>query len=106
MSYTQITIGGKERGLKYNTMALIEYHKNINDGNEMSLLISAIWAGLMANHYAKKIEMDFTFEDVCDWCDEIENKPELMEKISRAMMETQIAKSIVSNSEKEEKKKH
>lgn len=72
MNYIQVNIGGKDRGLKFNQMALEVFNKNIDDKAPMSSSIYAtFYAGLVGNCYVKKEEPDFTFEDVTDWVDEL-----------------------------------
>ena len=69
MSYIQIEIGGQQRGLKFNKMAQLELADKIVEGNFMSGIYALIYAGMKANCYVKQVEPDFTFEQVCDWCD-------------------------------------
>jgi len=75
MSYIQINIGGKLRGWKVNQLTLEEWSKRMGATNT-SAVYSAVNAGLVANCYVKGIEPDFTFEDVCDWCDQLLATPE------------------------------
>ena len=101
MSYLQITIGGKERGLKFNQLA-IETIAKLNDTETVSgLLYAMVYAGLKANLYVKREEPDFTFEQVCDWVDELENKEEFSDKISKCVMESQSWKNLIKTSETE-----
>ena len=75
MSYIQINIGGKLRGWKVNQLTLEEWSKRMGTSNT-SAVYSAVNAGLIANCYVKGVEPDFTFEDVCDWCDQLLSSPE------------------------------
>jgi len=101
MSYLQINIGGKERGLKFNQLA-IETIAKYNDAETISgLLYAMIYGGLKANAYVKREEPDFTFEQVCDWVDELENKEEISDNISRCVMETQSWKNLTKSAETE-----
>lgn len=107
MSYTQITIGGKERGLKFNQLA-IELIAKYNSTDTASAFIYALfYGGLMGNLYVKREEADFTFEQVCDWVDEMPNKNESITKATDALTGTQIWKDLVKAGEEisEEKKK-
>jgi hypothetical protein len=86
MSYIQIELGGKLRGLKFNMYALEEYTKRIGialdqaikrnstDISQATLVYACVYSGLIGNYYAKEIEQDFTFEDVTDWVDAASNK--------------------------------
>ena len=79
MSYIQVQIGGKLRGLKFNQLSIEVFSKHFryedsSEGvkhteDEMALtsLIACVYAGLVANCYAKREEPDFNFENVCDW---------------------------------------
>jgi hypothetical protein len=108
MSFIQITIGGKERGLKFNQLA-IELMSQYNDSNTTTGFIYAmIYSGLRGNSYVKREEPDYSFEDVCDWVDNLENKDQIVNDVSGVMSETQIWKQLVKKGEEvaeEEKKK-
>lgn len=63
---------GEDRGWKVNMMAVELWTKNIDDTAFNSTSVySATYAGLIANCKLKQKEPDFTFEQVCDWVDEI-----------------------------------
>ena len=82
MSYIQIEIGGKLRGLKFNQMSDVEYQIKVGKStNPIAHTYALIWAGLIANCFikgieltkteivdGKEIELAATFEDVCEWC--------------------------------------
>jgi hypothetical protein len=110
MSYLQIEIGGKLRGLKFNQLA-IEILSTFNDTNTSSAFMYAmVYGGLRGNSYVKREEPDYTFENVCDWCDVLENKDDTILLISQTLTETQIWKTLVAVGEKnvadeDEKKK-
>lgn len=73
MSYVQVEIEGKKYGLKYNQMALMLISEYTDEKNEAATAGYAVfYAGLKANAYVKREEMDLTFEQSCD----------LMEKLS------------------------
>lgn len=108
MSYIQINIGGKERGLKFNQLA-IELMSQYNDSNTTTGFIYAmIYSGLRGASYVKREEPDYTFENVCDWIDNLENKDKIINDVSAVLTETQIWKTLVKKGEEvveEEKKK-
>lgn len=108
MSYLQLELGGKLRGLKFNQLA-IEIISTHNDTNTQSAFMYAmIYGGLMGNSYVKREEPDYTFENVCDWVDVMENKPEAIAKATEALTATQVWKNLVKAGEEiagEEKKK-
>lgn len=72
MNYIQKEIGGKLRGLKFNRMADAEYFKRVgNNENSIFKAHCMIWSAMVANCYVKGIEVDFTFEETSDWCEEL-----------------------------------
>lgn len=109
MSYIKIEIGGKERGLKFNQGAIHIFQSKIDSENIAATTgYALIWAGLKANAYVKGEEVDFTFEQVCDWCDELSE--DTIIKIITCFQETQQYKKLIkpeaaSNADDEDKKK-
>jgi len=72
MSYIQIEIGGKLRGLKFNQGALITISELTGETVQNSKAgYAVIFAGLDANCFVKREQPDFTLEDVCDWVDDL-----------------------------------
>jgi len=109
MSYIQINLGGKSRGLKFNQLA-IEVISTYNDAQTSSgFLYAMIYGGMKGNSYVKREEADYTFEEVCDWVDVMENKEEVIKNVTACMTETQIWKQLVAKGqeviEEEGKKK-
>jgi len=107
MSYLQLELGGKLRGLKFNQLA-IEIISTHNDNSTQSAFMYAmIYGGLMGNSYVKREEPDYTFENVCDWVDVMENKTEAIAKVTEVLTSTQVWKNLVKAGEEitEEKKK-
>ncbi len=77
MSYIQIEIGGKLRGLKFNTGTNILLRSKVkdysDDEKEAFGAYCVIWAALVCNCKIKNEPVDFTFEDVCEWADALKN---------------------------------
>jgi hypothetical protein len=97
MSYIQIDIGGKTRGLKFNQLA-IELMAQYNDSETTTSIIYAmVYAGLRGNDYVKRIEPDYTFEQVCDWVDTMENKQSNLDVVAATLNESQSWKSLVKD---------
>lgn len=72
VNYLQIEIGGKLRGLKFNTLTVSQFNKKvIPDDYIGSSAYSLIWAALFSNCYSKGVEVDFTFEEVQDWTEKM-----------------------------------
>jgi hypothetical protein len=104
MSYIQLNIGGKLRGLKFNQMAVITMTKNLDfDNMEASYGYALIYAGLVSNMYVKRQEVDFSFEEVCDWADEL--KEEDLTKIREAFESTTAYQKLAQQNEVLTKKK-
>ena len=97
MSYTQIEIGGKLRGLKFNQEALELFVKHIDWLNQTaaSEVYAGFYGGLVANARVKREEVDFNFENVCDWVDEL--TPEVKAEAMKVMSETQKYKEWLSS---------
>jgi len=107
MSYLQIDLGGKMRGLKFNQLA-IEIISTYNDlESNTSFLYAMIYGGLRGNTYVKREEADYTFEEVCDWIDAMENKEEIVAKVTATLTETNIWQTLVKQGQKleDDKKK-
>lgn len=99
MSYIQINIGGKDRGLKFNQMAVEVYAKNLNlEAIESSSIYATFFAGLVGGCYAKQEEPDFTFSDVVDWVDGLlqDGKTDVLKSVNDCFAETQAFKSYLS----------
>lgn len=73
MSYTTLSLGGKERGLKFNQLALeiFSKHSDWDNGTDAGYAYAIIYGGLCGNMKAKRETIDFTFEDVTDWVDSL-----------------------------------
>ena len=72
MSYIQMELGGKPRGLKFNQMSVVTMTKYLDFDNVPATYgYALIYAGLVSSCYVKREEPDFTFEQVCDWVDEV-----------------------------------
>ena len=92
-NYIQVEIGGRLRGLKFNQLSLEEYTKHVRIGTA-SAIYATFFAGLMGNCYVKNEEPDFTFEEVCDWVDELYAKqiPNIIENVCDVWAETFVYK--------------
>ena len=102
MSYIQIEIGGKLRGLKFNQYAVITMAKFADlDNYEATAGYAMVYGGLKANCYVKREEPDFSFEQVCDWVDLL--KPDDLVKVYEVFSEIQAYKNLITTGEKEEK---
>lgn len=96
MSYIKITTpDGKERGLKFNQMAMILMAQKADLSNYIATAgYAMIYAGLMANCYVKQQEPDFTFEQACDWMDELSKEVQL--QIAEVFTSTQAYKDLIA----------
>lgn len=74
MSYLQLEIGGKNRGLKFNQMTLVLLSQHTDKDNaDATAAYALFYAALRANCYVKREEPDFSFEHACDWFDKLSN---------------------------------
>ena len=88
MNYIQINIGGRLRGWKINQMTMELWSKlTYHQADASTSNYAAVYAGLVANCYVKREEFtkrvedkEFaaTFEDVCDWVEDILDTPDGM----------------------------
>jgi len=106
MSYIQIEIGGKLRGIKFDQGALIRMGELIDQTNiSATTSYAMIYAGLMSNCYRKREEPDFTFEQCCDWVDNI-NESDLMKVVAALEESEQYKKAIEKTSKPDTEKKN
>lgn len=101
MSYLQIELGGKLRGLKFNMVAIEEIAKQNTTGSNFGFIYSMIYGGMYGCSVVKKEEIDYTYEDVSEWVDAMENREEIVAKITATLTETQNWKSIINKEEAE-----
>lgn len=93
MSYIEIEIGGKLRGLKFNQGALIMFQGKVDKDNYVGTAgYGLVWAGLKSNAYVKGEEFTESFETVCDWVDLL--SPETLTSIMNSFKETQSFKKV------------
>lgn len=103
MSYIQIQFAGKERGLKFNQGALIEYQSSVDINSHKSTAAYAmVWAGLKANCYVKQDELDLTFEQVCDEVDNMADE-DLLKVLTAFQSSTSYQKLIAAAADTEKK---
>lgn len=94
MSYIQVEIGGKLRGLKFNQYAVITMAQYADlDNYEATAGYAMVYAGLKANCFVKREEADFTFEQVCDWVESI--SPDTLLSVYKVFEETQAYKNLI-----------
>lgn len=97
MSYIQVILGGKEQGLKFNQLSIEIFTSNIDyEAVDTSAIYSIFFAGLRGNYYAKRKEVDFTFENVVDWCDELyEQEPAKITEVCEVFANTNAYKQWI-----------
>jgi len=107
MSYIKIELGGKERGLKFNQLALEIIRSKSNPLSDIQNVYALFYGGLRGNSFVKEEEPDYTFENVCDWVDEIYVRPdaaEIIKKVSEVFTSTQMYQSIIKDAGAEKKR--
>lgn len=94
-----IELGGKERTLKFNNIFLREFQAKQKDGEdeEITNLSMMIYAGLKAYSEVSETKMEATFEDACDWAEEmiLNNDTEKIEAIMGGFTESNVYKAGV-----------
>lgn len=97
MSYIQVKLGGKDQGLKFNQLSIELFTENVNyEAIDTSSIYAIFFAGLTGNYYAKRKEVDFTFENVCDWCDELyESEPAKITEVCEVFASTNAYKQWI-----------
>lgn len=104
MSYIQVEIGGKLRGLKFNQGAIMWMQDKVDPTNfEATTGYAIVWGGLRANCYVKGEEPDFTFEQVCDWVDAL--PLETNKLITECFQESEAWRKRLASVEDSDKKK-
>lgn len=103
MNYLQIEIGGKPRGLKFTQATYAEMLGRLGEStNNYFGFYCIVWGALKINCEIKNEPLDFTFENVCDWCDIMSDEDAL--KINEAYQSTlEYIKSV--KKEQDDKKK-
>ena len=101
MSYIQIEIGGKLRGLKFNQCAVVTMAQYADlDNYAATAHYAMVYAGLKANCFVKREEADFTFEQVCDWVELI--PIDVLIQVHNVYAETQAYKDLIKKGEEPE----
>lgn len=96
-TYIELELNGKKYGWKFNNYA---WHIFVEKARNHSYLAAApyamIWAGICANAYVKNVELDCTFEEVCDWVDVLaDEKPEQIIALDAIFTESTQFKKMV-----------
>jgi hypothetical protein len=84
-NYLRVNLGGKEQGLKFvigtlykarDAQALsTDYIGKVEE--DIRQLAIIVYAALLSNYKSQKKEQDFTFEEVIEWCEDIETAAEV-----------------------------
>ena len=108
MSYIQVEIGGRLRGLKFTQGAIMWMQDKVDFENYAATAgYATVWGGLKMNCYAKSEELTktvngtevaATFEDVCEWVDELNKDTAL--NISNAFKESSVFKKLTEENDK------
>lgn len=106
--FIKITIGGKERSLKFNMRAMEAFTEVKNQGTRIvSASVTLVYSGLIGWYYSQQLEPDFTFSDVIDWVEElIYNKQEsVLTEIDKCFMDSRTYGYFLDKKEKTKAKK-
>jgi hypothetical protein len=106
MNYLEFEIGGKLRSFKFNQLAIEKLAEKNQSGTNIGFIYSMVYAGLYAATYAKSEAEDYTFNDVSDWVDNLEDDT-IINKLTIALTESQLWKKLVKKGQEieDEKKK-
>lgn len=101
MSYLLLKdCAGKDRGWKVNMMTIEIWSKSIDESAFSSTSTYAgVYAGLVANCKVKQEEPDFTFEEICDYVDKMNESDEglaVLEEVKRLFEESQYYIKLVN----------
>lgn len=84
---------GKDRGWKVNMFTIEKWGKGIDpDAFNSTSTYAAVHAGLLANCKVKEEEPDFTYEQVCDYVDALNESGEgvnILEEINKVFESSQ-----------------
>lgn len=113
MSYIKVSLGGQERGLKFNNFGIEKLSEKMAGNSALAFTYAMFWGGLQGNSYAKEQDVDYTFENVIDWVDAIPKgeKAKVIESVTNVLTEAQNYKDLIAagtepaaNESEEEKK--
>lgn len=101
MSHIKITLNQKEYGLKFNQLAIELISMYSDSSTTTGFVYSMIYGGMRGHSYVNRQEPDYTFEQVCDWIDEIEaaEKSQMVEDVSKVLTDTQVWKTLIKKGE-------
>ena len=72
MNKLVIELGGKERTLKFNNIFAREFEKKkLEYNDDVTNLSVVLYAGIKAYAVVSETKMDATFEECCDWAEDI-----------------------------------
>lgn len=112
-NYIKISLGGQERGLKFNNYGIEKLSEKMAGNSALAFTYAMFWGGLQGNSYAKEQDIDYTFENVIDWVDSIpkDEKVTIIESVTKVLTESQNYKDLIAagteppaNETEEEKK--
>ena len=99
MNYIQLNTSSKAIGLKLNQLALQTFWKELENTDNNNILIgsmyAAVYAAYIGNCYAKRVEPDLTFENICDIVDELsvsEEGRKQLEQVDKMYIESELYK--------------
>jgi hypothetical protein len=116
--YIQIDIGGKLRGLKFGMLAVegiveeaARYKGDKGNISGTKTAYDLVYYGLLNNCEVKKIDPDFTYEDVTDWVEELtmtEDGKGSLQQVSKTFIESRALQIMNAKAEEvlEEAKKN
>jgi hypothetical protein len=91
----KIKLNGKEYGIKFNQLAIEKLHE-YNDGETTSgFMYAMVYGGMIGYSRLKREDVDYTWENVCEWVDEMEDKNEQIQAITILLNETKVWNDLI-----------
>lgn len=104
----KIKLNGKEYGIKFNQLAIEKLHE-FNDGETTSgFMYAMVYGGMLGYSRLKREDVEYTWELVCEWVDDMENKNEQIQAITNLLNETKVWNDLIKQGQEiqeNEKKK-
>ena len=105
----KIKLNGQEYGIKFNQLAIEKLHE-YNDGETTSgFMYAMVYGGMIGYSRLKREDANYTWENVCEWVDDMENKNEQIQAVTLLLNETKVWNDLIKQGqeikENEEKKK-
>jgi hypothetical protein len=104
----KIKLNNKEYGIKFNQLAIEKLYE-FNDGETTSgFMYAMVYGGMLGYSRLKREDVEYTWELVCDWVDDMDDKNEQIQAVTVMLNETKVWNDLIKQGQEiqeEEKKK-